>query len=126
LVGLVSAPVTDLATRPYFGLIADDIHLSPSSVRAAWAIHEEGCVLTTDATAVTGLPDGTYDSRLGVRIVKKGKKLVIEGTDTVAGGYAHTMDFSDDHGLIYRAGPQHFYNVSTISFDGLEPMLPEP
>jgi N-acetylglucosamine-6-phosphate deacetylase len=86
LVGLISAPVTDLTTRPFFGLISDDIHLSPNSVRAAWLMHEEGCILTTDATAATGLPDGTYDSRLGVHVVKKGKKLVIEGTDTVAGG----------------------------------------
>jgi N-acetylglucosamine-6-phosphate deacetylase len=87
LVGLISAPVADLMARPYFGLISDDIHLSPNSVRAAWLIHEEGCILTTDATAVTGLPDGTYDSRLVVHVVKKGKRLVIEGTDTVAGGY---------------------------------------
>lgn len=87
LVGLVSAPVTDLAVRPYFGLIADGIHLSPSGVCGAWAMGEDKCILTTDATAVTGLPDGTYDSRLGVKVAKTGKKLVIEGTDTVAGGY---------------------------------------
>lgn len=87
LVGLISAPVTDLRKKPYFGLITDDIHLLPSAVCAAWATNEDRCVLTTDATAATGLPDGTYDSRLGVRVVKQGKKLVMEGTDTVAGGY---------------------------------------
>ena len=87
LVGLVSAPSSDLAIKPYFGLITDDIHVSPSSACAAWSMHEDGCIVTTDATAATGLPDGTYDSRLGVRVAKRGKKLVIEGTDTVAGGY---------------------------------------
>lgn len=61
-------------------------------------MHPEGCIVTTDGTAVTGLdlPDGMYpwagghqDAGSGSgsrRIVKAGRKLFIEGTDTIAGG----------------------------------------
>lgn len=98
LVGLISAPVGDVEVKPYFGLITDDIHLSPSSACAAWTMSEDRCILTTDATASTGLPDGTYDSRLGVRVAKRGKKLVIEGTDTVAGGYVTADQCNEIYG----------------------------
>jgi N-acetylglucosamine-6-phosphate deacetylase len=92
LVGLIGAPETDLAAppreRPFFGLIADGIHVAPSCVRMAWAVHREGCILTTDGTAATGfdLPDGTYEWTLQRKVVKKGEKLFLEGSDTIAGG----------------------------------------
>ncbi|UPL02968.1 hypothetical protein LCI18_013902 [Fusarium solani-melongenae] len=88
LVGLIGAPETDLTDRPFFGLIADDIHVAPSCVRMAWAVHKDGCILTTDGTAATGwdLPDGTYEWMPGKAVVKKGEKLFLEGSDTIAGG----------------------------------------
>ncbi|KAK2684543.1 hypothetical protein QWA68_016411 [Fusarium oxysporum] len=88
LVGLIGAPETDLTDRPFFGLIADDIHVAPSCVRMAWAVHKNGCILTTDGTAATGwdLPEGTYEWMPGKTVVKKGEKLFLEGTDTIAGG----------------------------------------
>ena len=94
LVGLIGAPESDLPTtrgktsRPFFGIITDDIHVHPSCVRAAWATHEDGCIITTDGTSATGmsLPDGVYESKPGRRVVKSGRKLFLEGTDTIAGG----------------------------------------
>ncbi|KAJ9149106.1 Glucosamine-6-phosphate isomerase [Pleurostoma richardsiae] len=95
LVGLIGAPETELKkmdgklSRPFFGLITDDIHVHPSCVRAAWAMHEEGCIVTTDGTAATGLdlPDGVHQWKTGGRrVIKSGRKLFLEGTDTIAGG----------------------------------------
>lgn len=95
LVGLLSASEEDLrghrVERPFFGLITDDIHLHASVARAAWAMHPAGCIVTTDGTAATGLDlaDGVYPWGQGSasrRIVKAGRKLFVEGTDTIAGG----------------------------------------
>lgn len=72
--------------RPYFGLIADGIHLHPTTVKIAWAAHPEGMILVTDALALMGMEDGVYDWINGDRIVKKGPNLTKEGTDTIAGG----------------------------------------
>ncbi|OCT50195.1 putative N-acetylglucosamine-6-phosphate deacetylase [Cladophialophora carrionii] len=86
--GLIGAPETDLENnRPSFGLIADDVHVSPSCVRTAWAVHEKGCILTTDGTAATGieLTDGVYPWKER-RLEKRGRRMFLEGTDTIAGG----------------------------------------
>lgn len=74
------------AKRPYFGLIADGIHLHPTTVKIAWAAHPQGMVLVTDALALMGMDDGIYEWTNGDRIVKKGPNLTKEGTDTIAGG----------------------------------------
>jgi N-acetylglucosamine-6-phosphate deacetylase len=92
LVGLISASETDLATplveRPFFRLIANGVHVAPNYVRMAWAAHKDGCILTTDGTAATGfdLLDGTHEWTLGRMVVKKGDKLYLEGSGTLAGG----------------------------------------
>ncbi len=46
--------------RPYFGLIADGIHLHPATVKIAWRARPAGLVLVTDAMHMVGLPDGRY------------------------------------------------------------------
>lgn len=74
--------------RPYFGIIADGIHLHPTTTRIALNAHPEGLVLVTDAMHLVGLPDGAYQWSNGndvSHIVKKGSKLVLEGSDTIAG-----------------------------------------
>ena len=38
------------------------------------------------------LPDGVHEWRDDKRLVKKGDKLFIEGTDTLAGRYAHIRE----------------------------------
>lgn len=74
------------AARPYFGLIADGIHLHPTTVKIAWTAHPEGMILVTDALALMGLEDGVHEWTNGDRILKKGPHLTKYGTDTIAGG----------------------------------------
>lgn len=83
VVGLVATPATSHET-PYFGLIADGVHVDPSMVVVAYRANPEKCVLVTDAMHLLGLPDGTYqwDNQ---RITKTGPILYLEGTTTLAG-----------------------------------------
>lgn len=71
--------------RPYFGIIADGIHLHPASLRLAHGAHPDGLILITDAVMFMGMEDGTYDWTNGQRTVKKGMTLKLEGTSTLAG-----------------------------------------
>ncbi|KAJ4293868.1 N-acetyl-glucosamine-6-phosphate deacetylase [Collariella sp. IMI 366227] len=57
--------------RPYFGIIADGIHLHPTTIKIAWNAHPDGMILVTDAmhmalAAVTTTPA----AMLGVSGVK--------------------------------------------------------
>ncbi|KAK4232552.1 putative N-acetylglucosamine-6-phosphate deacetylase [Podospora fimiseda] len=74
--------------RPYFGVIADGIHLHPTTVKIAWNAHPDGFILVTDAMHTLGLPDGRYEWLNGRGkdwIVKKGGELQLEGKGTIAG-----------------------------------------
>ncbi|KAK4119294.1 carbohydrate esterase family 9 protein [Parathielavia appendiculata] len=80
--------VTETTSRPYFGLIADGIHLHPATVKIAWHAHPAGLILVTDAMHMVGLPDGRYPWTNGEGehfIVKKGGVLELEGTGVIAG-----------------------------------------
>ena len=76
------------AKRPFFGIIADGIHLHPTTVKIAWTAHPDGFILVTDAMKTLGLPDGLYDWTNGDRWVKAGARLTREGTETLAGSCA--------------------------------------
>ncbi len=71
--------------RPFFGLIADGVHLHPSSVKIAYQAHPDGAILVTDAMKLAGCPDGTYDWTNGDRIIKKGPVLNLEANHRIAG-----------------------------------------
>lgn len=71
--------------RPYFGIIADGIHLHPTSIKIAFNAHAEGLILVTDAMKLAGLPDGVYDWTNGDRIIKNGALLTLEGSEKIAG-----------------------------------------
>lgn len=73
--------------RPYFGIIADGIHLHPSSVRLAYNTHPTGLILVTNSTMLMGCDDGAYDWTNGQRTVKKGSVLKLEDTEILAGRY---------------------------------------
>ncbi|KAI9151736.1 N-acetylglucosamine-6-phosphate deacetylase [Paramyrothecium foliicola] len=78
----------DSLPRPYFGIIADGIHLHPTTVKIAFNAHPSGFILVTDAMHLVGLPDGAYPWTNGEQlcnIVKKGSKLLLENSDTIAG-----------------------------------------
>ncbi|RYP81340.1 hypothetical protein DL770_005931 [Monosporascus sp. CRB-9-2] len=74
--------------RPYFGIIADGEHLHPTTVKIAFNAHPDGFILVTDAMHLVGLPDGKYQWTNGdceSHIVKQGGKLILEGSDRIAG-----------------------------------------
>ncbi|KAM0786133.1 hypothetical protein ACM66B_006942 [Microbotryomycetes sp. NB124-2] len=73
--------------RPFYGIIADGIHVHPNAVRLAYDCHPNGAVLVTDAMPLMDprLPDGTHAWRDGRCIKKEGMRLTIEGTETLAG-----------------------------------------
>ncbi|KAM3421263.1 hypothetical protein BST61_g1668 [Cercospora zeina] len=71
--------------RPFFGIIADGIHLHPTTINIAWNAHPEGFILVTDAMKTVGQPDGVYEWTNGDRFVKKGSILTLEGTERLAG-----------------------------------------
>jgi N-acetylglucosamine-6-phosphate deacetylase len=62
-------------SQPWFGLIADGIHLSPQSLKIAYSAFPEGAILVTDALKFAGLPDGTYEWTNGDVIVKEGASI---------------------------------------------------
>ncbi|OCK78994.1 carbohydrate esterase family 9 protein [Lepidopterella palustris CBS 459.81] len=72
---------TTAPRKPYFGIIADGIHLHPTSIKIAWNAHPDGFILVTDAMSLVGLPDGTYDWTNGSRIIKQGPLLTLEGSN---------------------------------------------
>jgi len=71
--------------KPFFGIIADGIHLHPSAINIAWNAHPDGFILVTDAMRLVGLPNGVYDWTNGDRIVKDGPLLTLEGSNKIAG-----------------------------------------
>lgn len=78
--------IAESLPRPYFGVIADGIHLHPTSVKIAFNAHPDGFILVTDAMHLVGLPDGAYDWTNGRRLIKTGSRLILEGTaDKIAG-----------------------------------------
>ncbi|KAK6420972.1 N-acetyl-glucosamine-6-phosphate deacetylase [Oleoguttula sp. CCFEE 5521] len=79
-------------SRPYFGIIADGIHLHPTTVNLAYNAHPSGFILVTDAMKTMGLPDGAYDWTNGDKWVKKGALLTRQGTDTLAGSSATLVE----------------------------------
>lgn len=80
--------IAESLPRPYFGIIADGIHLHPTTIKIAHNAHPDGFILVTDAMHMVGLPDGRYKWTNGEgehHIVKKGYVLTLEGTDSIAG-----------------------------------------
>jgi N-acetylglucosamine-6-phosphate deacetylase len=83
--GVLGATSSSIKEKPYFGIIADGIHLHPTSIKIAWNAHPEGLILVTDAMRLAGMPDGTYDWTNGSRIIKQGALLTLEENGKIAG-----------------------------------------
>ncbi|EON64683.1 N-acetylglucosamine-6-phosphate deacetylase [Coniosporium apollinis CBS 100218] len=73
------------SAKPFFGCIADGVHLHPTTVALAWSAHPDGFILVSDAMALVGLRDGTYDWTNGAKIRKEGYVLTLEGEEKIAG-----------------------------------------
>ncbi|KZM28376.1 N-acetylglucosamine-6-phosphate deacetylase [Ascochyta rabiei] len=89
--GLLGTPSSSIR-KPYFGIIADGIHLHPTSVKIAWNSHPDGLILVTDAMRLAGMPDGTYDWTNGSRIIKQGPLLTLEENGKIAGSSIQLVD----------------------------------
>ncbi|KAJ4382170.1 N-acetyl-glucosamine-6-phosphate deacetylase [Didymella sp. IMI 355093] len=89
--GLLGTPSSSIQ-KPYFGIIADGIHLHPTSIKIAWNAHPEGLILVTDAMRLAGMPDGVYDWTNGSRIIKQGPLLTLEENGKIAGSSIQLVD----------------------------------
>lgn len=89
--GLLGSPSSSIH-KPYFGIIADGIHLHPTSIKIAWNAHPDGLILVTDAMRFAGMPDGTYDWTNGSRIIKNGALLTLEENGKIAGSSIQLVD----------------------------------
>lgn len=88
LLGTASSSVK----KPYFGIIADGIHLHSTSIKIAWNAHPDGLILVTDAMRLAGMPDGVYDWTNGSRIIKQGALLTLEENGKIAGSSIQLVD----------------------------------
>lgn len=77
--------IAESLPRPYFGIIADGIHLHPTSIKIAFNAHPDGFILVTDAMHLVGLEDGVHAWTNGDNIIKHGPRLTLEGSDKIAG-----------------------------------------
>jgi len=78
--------------QPFFGLIADGIHLSAQALKIAYSAHPEGAILVTDAQKFAGCPDGAYEWRGEDRFIKEGKVLKLESNGRIAGSVVDLID----------------------------------
>lgn len=78
--------------QPFFGLIADGIHLSAQTLKIAYSAHPEGAILVTDAQKFAGCPDGVYDWRGEDRFIKESKVLKLESNGRIAGSVVDLVD----------------------------------
>jgi N-acetylglucosamine-6-phosphate deacetylase len=86
-----SNAVVTKTKRPYFGIIADSIHLHPTSIKIAHSTHPAGFILVTDAMSLLGLPDGTYPWTNNLHITKSGFKLTLANDPDKIAGSAVTL-----------------------------------
>jgi N-acetylglucosamine-6-phosphate deacetylase len=78
--------------QPWFGLIADGIHLSPASLKIAYAAFPQGAILVTDALSFAGLPDGVYSWTNGDEVVKTGAEIRGKENGRLAGVAVSLID----------------------------------
>jgi N-acetylglucosamine-6-phosphate deacetylase len=93
----ISTSISDLDDKaryrqPYFGLIADGIHLSAQALKIAYSAYPEGAILVTDAQKFAGCPDGAYEWRGEDRFIKEGKVLKLESNGRIAGSVVDLVD----------------------------------
>ena len=90
---LLDLPGSDAHGRPFYGLIADGVHVHPYAIAVAHATNPSGLVLVTDAMQAMGLPVGRHQlGGLDVDIFEgladghyEGLHAVLTGTNTLAG-----------------------------------------
>ncbi|KAK3492918.1 uncharacterized protein B0T23DRAFT_152862 [Neurospora hispaniola] len=99
--------------RPYYGVIADGIHLHPLSVCLAYNLHPRGFILVTDAMHLAGMPDGKYEWVNGEKtewIEKRGSKLCIAEPPSSSSSLPPSPPSSPPQSLL--AGKQNGHHVN--------------
>lgn len=93
VVGLISATNNEIQKEhiPYYGLVADGIHVHPSAIKLAYNANPDKAILVTDALYLIGCDDGIYQ-RGNQRIEKKKHLLHLEGSNTIAGSATYLLD----------------------------------
>ena len=99
--------------KPYFGLIADGIHLHSSSISIAYNAHQSGTILVTDAMYFAGCPDGTYEWTNDERIVKDGPVLKLEANGRIAGSAVTLIECVNNFKKFTGAGWSEALNCVT-------------
>lgn len=99
--------------RPYFGLVADNVHLHPNTLSIAYRAHPEGCILVTDSAWPLGLANGAYNWTNGDSLVKDGARLTLAGTDKLAGSCTSMVDCVNN--LWLGVGTELFDAVATVT-----------
>ncbi|KAI9934410.1 hypothetical protein ASPWEDRAFT_30792 [Aspergillus wentii DTO 134E9] len=101
--------------RPFYGVIADGIHLHATSIKIAYNAHPDGLILVTDAMKLCGLPDGVYEWTNGERIIKTGARLTLEGSDKIAGSSATLIECVNNFRRWSRASTAEALNAVTAT-----------
>lgn len=103
VVGLITATRDKVSEDmiPYYGLVADGIHVHPSAIKLAYDANPSKAILVTDALYLIGCQDGIY-KRGSQSIEKRGHLLHLEGTETIAGSATYLLDCV--HNLIKWTG----------------------
>lgn len=91
--GLINIPKNSYGNDkiPYYGLVADGIHVHPSLIKDSYFANPDKAILVTDAMHLIGLNDGDY-KRGNQEISKTGHLLYLKGTKTIAGSSTHLLD----------------------------------
>lgn len=92
LAAVINAPRNVLSAEevPYFGIVADGVHVHPAMVRAAYVANPKKTILVTDAMYLIGVEDGIY-KRGTQELEKLGKLVRLSGTETIAGSATHLL-----------------------------------
>jgi hypothetical protein len=94
------AVTTSVHERPFYGIIADGVHVHPYAVNIAYETHPAGLILVTDAMQAMGLPVGRHKlGELDVEIFHgaedghyEGLHAVIAGSDGTLAGAVVPLD----------------------------------
>lgn len=91
--GLINIPKNNNENKksPYYGLVADGIHVHPSLIKASYFANPDKAILVTDAMYLIGLNNGEYE-RGNQKITKEGNLLYLKDTKTIAGSSTHLLD----------------------------------
>uniref|UniRef100_A0A914NAI4 N-acetylglucosamine-6-phosphate deacetylase n=1 Tax=Meloidogyne incognita TaxID=6306 RepID=A0A914NAI4_MELIC len=91
IIDLLLSTTKQKSKQIYYGIIADGVHISETSIQLAFCLNPNGAMLVTDGISALGLNEGKH--LLGNKIIKvEGRKATVDGTDILAGSVASMID----------------------------------